>query len=92
MSPTSAASSPTSIASGWPARQAAAELVKEQKARAADQDAARTAQAAAQQALQAEKSAHRDAAAAWSRKEQGQVELATLRERAAGEPAVKVGV
>ena len=60
------------------ARQAAAELAKEQKARTADLDAARTAQAAAQQALQAEKSAHRDSAVAWSRKEQeGQVELAT---------------
>jgi hypothetical protein len=37
------------------------------------------------QVLQAEKSAHREAAAAWSRKQQEmQVELATLRERAAG--------
>ncbi|MGO4392883.1 DNA-binding protein, partial [Variovorax sp. M-6] len=66
-------------------RQAAADLAKEQKARAADLDAARTAQAAAQQALQDEKAVHRDAAAAWSRQEQeGQVERATLRERAAG--------
>jgi len=66
-------------------RQAAADLAKEQKARAADQEAARTAQAAAEQALQAAKAAHRDAAAAWSRQEQeGQVELATLRERTAG--------
>ncbi|MDM0066785.1 DNA-binding protein [Variovorax sp. J31P207] len=67
------------------ARQAAADLAKEQKARAADLDAARAAQAAAQQALQAEKAAHRDAAAAWSRQQQeSQVELATLRERATG--------
>ncbi|MDM0084700.1 hypothetical protein QTI17_29280 [Variovorax sp. J31P179] len=67
------------------ARQAGADLAKEQKARAADHEAARTAQAAAEQALQAEKAAHREAAASWSRQHQeGQVELATLRERAAG--------
>jgi len=37
-------------------------------------------QEACKQALHAEKAAHRDAAAAWSRREQvGQVELATLR-------------
>jgi hypothetical protein len=67
------------------ARQAAAELAKEQKARAADHEAARTAQAAAEQALQAEKAAHREAAAAWSRAEQEMwIELATLRERATG--------
>ncbi|VTU42033.1 DNA-binding protein [Variovorax sp. RA8] len=67
------------------ARQAAADLAKEQKARAADQEAARTALAAAEQALQAEKAAHGEAAAAWSREQQEmRVELATLRERAAG--------
>ena len=66
-------------------RQAAADLAKEQKARAADQEAARTAQAAAEQALQAEKAAHRESGAAWSREQQEmRVELATLRERAAG--------
>ena len=66
-------------------RQAAADLAKEQKGRAADHEAARTAQAAAEQALQTEKAAHREAAAAWSREEQEmRVELATLRERAAG--------
>ena len=67
------------------ARQAAADLAKEQKARAADQDAERTAQAAAQQALQVEKAAHRNAVADWSRQQlEIQIELATLRERAAG--------
>ena len=67
------------------ARQAATDLAKEQKARAADLEAARAAQEAGKQALQEEKAAHRDAAAAWSRQEQeGKVELATLRERAAG--------
>ncbi|KWT97687.1 MULTISPECIES: DNA-binding protein [unclassified Variovorax] len=67
------------------AGQAAAELAKEQKARAAEHEAARSALAAAEQALQAEKSAHREAAAGWSRHEQeGKVELAMLRERAAG--------
>ena len=67
------------------ARQAAADLAKEQKACAADLEAARAVQEAGKQALQAEKAAHRDAAAAWSRREQqGQVELATLRERVAG--------
>ena len=66
-------------------RQAAADLVKKQKARAEDHQAARTALAAAEQALQAEKVAHREAAVAWSRDEQEmRVELATLRERAAG--------
>jgi hypothetical protein len=45
----------------------------------------RTALGASQQALQDEKAAHRDAAATWSREHQAaQVELATLRERAAG--------
>jgi chromosome segregation ATPase len=67
------------------ARQAAADLAKEQKAHAADLEAARGAQEAARQALQVEKAAHRDAAAAWSRQEREvQVALATLRERAAG--------
>jgi len=66
-------------------RQASAELVREQKARAADADAARAALATAQQALQAEKSAHREAASAWGRQiQETQLELATLRERAGG--------
>ena len=46
------------------ARQAGAELAKEQKARAAEAEAHRIALAAAQQTLQQEKSSHRDAAAA----------------------------
>lgn len=67
------------------ARQTAADLAKEQKARAADVEAARTAHEAAKEAFQTEKAAHREAAAACSRQEQeGKVELATLRERAAG--------
>ena len=67
------------------ARQAAADLAKEQKARAADHEAARVTQATAEQALHAEKAVHREAAAAWSREQQEmRVELATLRERAAG--------
>jgi hypothetical protein len=67
------------------ARQAAADLKKEQSACAAEQDAARAALEAARQALQAEKAAHTDAAAAWSRQEQATlIELATLRERAGG--------
>ena len=66
-------------------RQAAADLAKEQKTRVADLEAARSAQEAASRTLQAEKAAHQDDAAAWSRKEQViQVELATLRERATG--------
>jgi hypothetical protein len=66
-------------------RQASTDLAKEQKASAADAEAARNALAATQQALQDEQTAHRDAAAAWSRQHQeAQVELATLRERAAG--------
>jgi hypothetical protein len=65
------------------ARQAAADLKKEQSARTADQDAARAALEAAREALQAKKAAHTEAASAWSRQEQAtQVELATLRERA----------
>jgi hypothetical protein len=67
------------------ARQAAADLAKEQKARAADLESARVAQEAAKQALQVEKAAQSNAAADWSRQQQEiQVELATLRERAAG--------
>ncbi|MDN8618931.1 DNA-binding protein [Variovorax ginsengisoli] len=67
------------------ARQATADLAKEQKARAADLEAARGVQAAAKQALQVEKAAHSDAAAERSRQQQEmRVELATLRERAAG--------
>jgi len=46
-------------------RQANAELAKEQEARAAEAKAVRTALAAAQQTLQDEKAAHRNAAAAW---------------------------
>ncbi|CAN7782534.1 DNA-binding protein [Variovorax sp. LjRoot175] len=66
-------------------RQAKADLEKEQKARAVDAEASRSALASAKQALQEEKTAHRDAAAVWSRQHQEvQVELATLRERAAG--------
>ncbi|SCK09578.1 hypothetical protein VAR608DRAFT_0356 [Variovorax sp. HW608] len=65
------------------ARQAVADLAKEHKARAADQEAARGALEAARQTLQAEKAAHAEAAAAWSRQEHATlVELATLRERA----------
>lgn len=67
------------------ARQAATDLAKELKAHTADLAAARTAQAAAEQARQAEKAAHREAAATWSNEQQEmRVELATLRERAAG--------
>ncbi|RZL87185.1 MAG: hypothetical protein EOP82_27345 [Variovorax sp.] len=66
-------------------RQAGADLGKEQKARAVDAEAARAAVGAAQQALQDEKAAHRDAAATWARqRQQAQVELATFRERVAG--------
>ncbi|MGO4395856.1 DNA-binding protein, partial [Variovorax sp. M-6] len=66
-------------------RQASAELAKVQKAHAADAETARSALGAAQQALLHEKTAHIDAAAAWSLQHQAaQVELATLRERAAG--------
>ena len=65
------------------ARQAVADLKKEQSARSAEQDASRAALEAARQALQAEKAARTDAAASWSRQEQAtQIELATLRERA----------
>lgn len=61
------------------------DLAKEQKAHVNDLAAARSVQEAATQALQVEKVAHQDAAAAWSRQQQEmQVELATLRERAAG--------
>jgi len=67
------------------ARQANADLAKEQKIRVADMEAARSAQETAKQALQDEKASHRDAAAAWARQHQEvQIELATLRERAAG--------
>ncbi|MGJ7512048.1 DNA-binding protein [Variovorax sp. GT1P44] len=67
------------------ARQAATDLAKAQKSNAVDLEAARGAEQAARQALQAEKAAHSDAVATWSRKQQEvQVELATLRERAAG--------
>ena len=66
-------------------RQANVELKKEQKARAADLEAAGGAQDAAQQALQAEKLAHRDAAATRSLQlQEVQLDLATQRERAAG--------
>lgn len=67
------------------ARQAVAGLANEQKARLSEAEAARTALGASQQALQDETAAHRDAATTWSREHQAsQVELATLRERAAG--------
>jgi hypothetical protein len=67
------------------ARQANADLAKGQKVRAADAEASRTALGATQRAMQDEKTAHRDTAATWSRQQQeAQVELATLRERAAG--------
>jgi hypothetical protein len=66
-------------------RQVTAELAKVQKAHAADAETASAALVGAQQALQHEKNAHSDAAAAWSLQHQAaQVELATLRERAAG--------
>ena len=65
-------------------RQAAAELAKEQNARTADAEAARTVLGATQQALRDEKSSGRDAAETWARQHQAaQVELAVLRERAA---------
>ena len=67
------------------ARQASAEFNKEQKAHAAHIEASRTALSAVQRALQDERNAHGDAASDWSLRHQGtQVELATLRERAAG--------
>ena len=66
-------------------RQANVELAMEQKARAAGLDGARGAQEAARQALQAAKSAHRDAEGTWSRQVQEvQIELATQRERTTG--------
>ena len=66
-------------------RQARAELVKEQKAHAAHADEVRTVLDAVQKALLDEKTAHGETAAAWSLRDQAaQVELATLRERAAG--------
>ncbi|MDM0030073.1 DNA-binding protein [Variovorax saccharolyticus] len=63
----------------------AAELAREQKARAVDHDAAQRAQDAAKQALEDEKTSHREAALGWfnHRQELG-FELATFRERAAG--------
>jgi hypothetical protein len=65
-------------------RQAHAELAKEQKARAADAEAARRAVLAAQQALHEEKTAHRKAESEGSRQIQAlQLELATQGERAA---------
>jgi hypothetical protein len=66
-------------------RHANAELTKEQKARAADLEAGREAMASSRQEAQDLKAAHRHAAITWSRQQQeAQVELATLRERAAG--------
>ncbi|MDM0022186.1 DNA-binding protein [Variovorax saccharolyticus] len=66
-------------------KQVGAELAKEQKARAADHDAARRAQDLAKQALEDEKTSHRDESLAWSNQRQElQFELATFRERAAG--------
>ncbi|MGJ7512527.1 hypothetical protein [Variovorax sp. GT1P44] len=52
------------------ARQMATDLAKEQKSSAPTLEAARGAEQAARQALQAEKAAHNDAAATWSRKQQ----------------------
>ncbi|MDM0078110.1 DNA-binding protein [Variovorax sp. J2P1-59] len=67
------------------ARQAAADIAKEQKVRTEEREAARAALTATEQALQNQKAAHRDAAAAWLREQQEiRVDLATLRERAAG--------
>jgi hypothetical protein len=66
-------------------RQANTELAKEQRARVAEADAARAVLDATQRALQDENIAHRDAATTWaSQLQEATVELATLRERAAG--------
>jgi hypothetical protein len=66
-------------------RQVAAELAKEQKARAADLDAARALQASSQRALQDEQSARRaDAADRTRQLQEAQLELATQRERTHG--------
>ena len=66
-------------------RQAAAELAKEQKARAADREAARVAAEKAEQALVQAQAKHREEESTWSRQlRELQVEQATLRERAAG--------
>jgi hypothetical protein len=66
-------------------RQASVELAKEQRARAADAEAARSALLAAQQALHEEKTARRDAEASASKQLRNvQIELATQRERTAG--------
>ncbi|KWT97664.1 MULTISPECIES: DNA-binding protein [unclassified Variovorax] len=66
------------------ARQASAELAKEQKAHAAHVESAHAASTAAQQALHKATASHNTAVAAWSsRLQEAQVELATLRERAA---------
>ncbi|MDM0015763.1 DNA-binding protein [Variovorax sp. J22P168] len=67
------------------ARQVTAELDKAQKKHATHAEDARNALSSVQMALQDAKTAHRDAAAASSLREQAmQVELAALRERAAG--------
>ena len=64
--------------------QAAAELAKEQKTRAAEAETARTALLSAQQALHEEKAARREADSEGARQIQAlRLELATLRERAA---------
>ncbi len=67
------------------ARQVTAELDKAQKAHAAHAEASRASLNTAQVAIQDAKNAHREAAFASSTREQAaQVELATMRERAAG--------
>ena len=66
-------------------RLAAAELAKEQKARAAERDQARAAAEKVEQALAQAQANHREEESTWSRQlQQLQVEQATLRERAAG--------
>jgi hypothetical protein len=66
-------------------RQASTDLAKEQKARAGEAESARAALDAAHKTLQDEEAAHRNAAASWAhQRHEAQVELATLRERAAG--------
>ena len=65
-------------------RQLGAALAGEQQAHAGHAEAARTALSAAQEALHVGKTTHSAAAAAWSlRYQDAQVDLATLRERAA---------
>jgi len=66
-------------------RHANAELAKAQKAHTADLEAGRDALAASRQEVQDEKAARRDAENTWTGQQQAaQLEIATLRERAAG--------